>query len=337
MDYDYDPSRAAISVDGEGTVSDRSEHDNLHDESIATVSAQAQMVKIDSAELRNIVIGATVTLGLLVLLYWQFFLSQFRHAFKHQADWGHTLIIPFIACYFVYLNRKRLLAAPFKTTWIGLVPIILGSAWYMFCWLGPQAIQHHNLQAAGLATALFGIVLLFCGFRAMKYLWFPLLYLCVFGQMISKELMLYVTYPMQDITAFGAHYFLNLITIDNDRSGNLLKIWNDGEMITLNIAEACSGMRMLMAFMALGVAMAYTGLKHSWQRVVLVLLGVPTAIVVNILRVATLAILSLYDSNMVAGEFHSFIGLLWLVPAFLMYMGIMWLLKKLVVEEELAV
>lgn len=335
MENDYDPSRAAISIDGEGTVNSQSEHEKLSNESSVAVPVPVHMTKIDAAELRGIAIGATIILGLLALLYWQFFMSQFRQAFKHQADWGHTLVIPFIAGYFVYLNRERLLSARFKTTWLGLVPIILGSAWYMFCWLGPQAIQHHNLQAAGLATALFGIVLLFCGFRAMKYLWFPLLYLCVFGQMISKELMQYVTYPMQDITAFGSHYFLNLISIDNDRSGNVLKIWNDGEMISLNIAEACSGMRMLMAFMALGVAMAFTGLKHYWQRVVLVLLGVPTAIIVNILRVATIAILSLYDSNMAVGEFHTFIGLLWLVPAFLMYMGIMWLLKKLVVEEEL--
>lgn len=336
MDYVYDPPRAAISVDSEGTVNDQSQHETLGDQSSIAVPVPAQMMKIDSAQLRSIAIGTAIILGLLSLLYWQFFTSQLRHAFKHQADWGHTLVIPFIAGYFVYLKREKLLAVPFKTAWIGLVPIILGSGWYMFCWLGPQTIRHHNLQAAGIATALFGILLLFCGFRAMKYLWFPLLYLCVFGQTISKELMQYVTYPMQDITAFGSHYFLNLITIDNDRSGNLLRIWNDGEMISLNIAEACSGMRMLMAFMALGVAMAYTGLKHAWQQVVLVLLGIPTAIVVNILRVATIAILSLFDTNFAAGEFHKFIGMLWLIPAFIMYMGIMWILKKLVVEEEIA-
>ena len=318
-------------------MNDQSQHVTLGDQSSVAVPAPALTMKIDAAQLRSIAIGTAIILGLLALLYWHFLSSQLRHAFRHQADWGHTLVIPFIAGYFVYLKRENLLAAPFKTTWIGLVPIILGSGWYMFCWLGPQAIRHHNLQAVGLAAALFGIVLLFCGFRAMKILWFPLLYLCVFGQMISDRLIQYVTFPMQDITAIGSHYFLNLIAIDNDRSGNLLKIWNDGDMIPLNIVEACSGMRMLMAFLALGVAMAYTGLKHIWQQVLLVLLGVPTAIFVNILRVATLAVLSIYDSNLAVGEFHTFIGLLWLVPAFLLYIGIMWLLKKLMVEEELAV
>ena len=91
---------------------------------------------------------------------------------------------------------------------------------------------------------------------------------------------------------------------------------------------------MLMAFMALGVAMAFTGLRHIWQRIVLVALGIPTAIFVNILRVATLAVLSLYNSDFAAGEFHTFVGLLWLVPAFLIYMGLMWILRKLVDETD---
>ena len=88
-----------------------------------------------------------------------------------------------------------------------------------------------------------------------------------------------------------------------------------------------------MAFLALGVAMAYTGLKRFWQQATLVLLGIPTAIFVNILRVVTLAMLSLYDADFAAGDFHTFIGLLWLVPAFMMYLGLQWILGQLVVEE----
>jgi len=289
---------------------------------------------MDPAEFRQSLFGAAVILALTFWLFWHFFVAQFRQAVEHQADWGHTLVIPFIAGYFVYLSRDRLLAKPFKTRWIGLVPIVMGGAWYMFCWLGPDAVRHHNLQGAGLTLTLFGVALLFCGFRAMLFLWFPLLYLCVFGQTVSKNLMNFVTFPMQDITARGSHIFLNLITIDTDRTGNILYIWSNGEAKPLNIAEACSGMRMLMAFMALGVAMAFTGLRHWWQRIALVAMGIPTAIVVNILRVATLAVLSLFDTDFAAGDFHTFIGLLWLVPAFLIYLGIMWTLRHLVIEDD---
>ncbi len=50
----------------------------------------------------------------------------------------------------------------------------------------------------------------------------------------------------------------------------------------------------------------------------------------------TLAILTLFDANFAAGDFHTFVGLLWLVPAFLMYLGLMWILRHIVIEERAA-
>ena len=289
--------------------------------------------QVAAAQLRGLFIGGGILTALVVFVFWDFFESQIRFAVKQQADWGHTVIIPLIAGYFVYLKRRELLAKPFRTTWVGLVPVVVGVVWYVICWLGPPTLRHHNLQGAGLSLTLFGLVLLFFGFSAMTMLWFPLLYICIFGQTVSAKLMTYVTYPMQDLTAKGSWVALNLIGIDTDRTGNILTVWDDGVAKPLNIAEACSGMRMLMAFMALGVAMAYTGLKRFWQQATLVLLGIPTAIFVNILRVVTLALLSLYDADFAAGDFHTFIGLLWLVPAFMMYLALQWILRQLVVEE----
>ncbi len=289
--------------------------------------------QIGAAQLRGLYIGGGIITALVVFVFWDFFESQIRFAVRQQADWGHTVIIPLIAGYFVYLKRRELLARPFRTTWVGLVPVVVGVVWYVICWLGPPTLRHHNLQGAGLSITLFGLVLLFFGFSAMTMLWFPLLYICIFGQTVSAKLMTYVTYPMQDLTARGSWVVLNLIGIDTDRSGNILTVWDNGVARPLNIAEACSGMRMLMAFMALGVAMAYTGLKRFWQQATLVLLGIPTAIFVNVLRVVTLAMLSLYDTDFAAGDFHTFIGLLWLVPAFMMYLGLQWILRQMVVEE----
>jgi exosortase/archaeosortase family protein len=91
---------------------------------------------------------------------------------------------------------------------------------------------------------------------------------------------------------------------------------------------------MLMAFFALGVAMAYTSLKYTWQQIILVVLAIPTAVFINILRVMTLGLLSIADSGFAAGDFHTFVGTLWLIPAFLIYLGIVWVLKNLVIEED---
>ena len=267
-------------------------------------------------------------------IFWDFMQRQVLFAIKQQADWGHTLVIPFIAGYFVWLCRDRLLAKPFERSWLGICILLLGLSWYMLCSLGPAPLRHHNLMGFGVGVSLVGIVLFLFGWKSMKYLWFPLLYLIIFGQTISDRLMEVVTFKLQDIASIGSYFGLTSLGLDVTRAGNTLEILYDGVQYPLNIAEACSGMRMLMAFFALGVAMAYTGLPHVWQRVVLVLLAVPTAVFVNILRVMTLGLLSIADKGFITGDFHTFVGTLWLIPAFLVYLGIVWLLKNIIIEEE---
>ncbi|MCP3905723.1 MAG: exosortase/archaeosortase family protein [Planctomycetes bacterium] len=282
---------------------------------------------------RGPVIGAVVVAGLMLWVFSDFFIRQVEWAIEEQADWGHTLVIPFIAGYFVYLRRRELLARPFRTTWIGFVPIALGITIYLLGTIGPQVLAHHNVQGVGVGLTLAGVVLLFCGFRAMIWLWFPLAYLFIFGQTISYRLLELVTFRLQDVTARGSYLLMVVLGFDIDREGNTLNLFHNGEIRPLNIAEACSGMRMLMAFLALGVAMAFTGLKRFWQRALVVAMGVPTAIFVNILRVVSLALLSVVDADFAAGDFHSFVGLVWLVPAFLIYLGVIWIVRHLMVER----
>ena len=91
---------------------------------------------------------------------------------------------------------------------------------------------------------------------------------------------------------------------------------------------------MLLAFLALGVAIAHTGLPRWWQRAILVGAGVPIAVGVNVLRVMSLGVLSLWDINYAAGEFHHVVGLIWLLPAFILYMGVLWVLRNLIIDDE---
>ncbi|MCZ6835802.1 MAG: exosortase/archaeosortase family protein [Planctomycetota bacterium] len=279
------------------------------------------------------ILAGVVLVGLLIWLYWHFFYQQVRFALNYQADWGHTMVVPLLAGYLVYLQRDKLRNTAFRTNWLGLLPIFLGIFLYIACSYGIPAWRHHNLMGAGVSLTIFGLVLLFFGWRATLILLFPMLYLFVFGQTVSTRLMDIVTHPMQDITARGSHFVMDLF-LDIDRMGNTLFIFHEGKSIPLNIAEACSGMRMLMAFFALGVLLAYTGLPRMWQRILLVMMALPTAIVVNILRVITLGVLSLYDTQLAAGDFHELVGLVWLVPAYLLFLGIRQVIRNLVLEEE---
>ena len=285
----------------------------------------------------QLIAAGVVLLAAIVAVFWTFFATQVKWAFEEPADWGHTLLVPGIAGYFVWLRREELLASPMKANWLGAPVVVLGVAAYVATTFGPSwFVLHHNARGISVGITLLGLVLLILGARVTKLLLFPLCYWVAFGQSISERLLQRVTEDMQDWSAVGAHMLLAISGIDTERSGNVLTVFVNGVPQQLNVAEACSGMRMLVAFLALGVAIAYTGLPKVWQRVALVASGVPVAIGVNVLRVYTLGVLSLWDSGFAAGDFHSFIGLVWLVPALFLYLGIMWLLRNLFIEEASA-
>lgn len=274
---------------------------------------------------------------LFVATFWDFFRAQVTMAVTQVQDWGHTLLIPVISGYFVYLQRDRLAALTFRPSFVGFGILLAGIAVYSLAAFGPPAVQHHNVRGFGVGIAMIGSAIAVFGWTACRYLWFPWAYWLVFGQAVSERLMARVTERLQDWSAIGADLLLNTIGLDTDRIGNVLTLHlSDGTSHPLNVAEACSGMRTLMAFLAIGVAMAAIGLPRWWQRVLLVIAGIPISLFVNVLRVASLGLLSVVDPGFSTGEFHSMVGLVWLVPAFLLFLGAMWVIRNLVVDAPVA-
>jgi len=304
--------------------------------SVANIPSDPAPTRAVEVGPREGVVAGMLVLGAMIVVFWEWFRTQVLFAIEYPADWGHTLVIPLIAGWFVWRSRDEMTAEPPKPAWAGLGVMVLGIVVYVLCVFGPAALYHHNSRGLGVGITLFGLVLLVTGWRWMRFLWFPICYTMVFGQAISERFISVVTYRLQDISARGAHLMLGLFGLDVDLTGNVLTVFKDGQPNQLNVAEACSGMRMLVAFLALGVAMAYVNLPTLWQRVALVLTGVPVAVFVNMLRVATLGLLGLVDPGFTTGEFHHFIGLVWLVPAFLLFMLAMWIISNLVVREPAA-
>ena len=82
----------------------------------------------DQADQFFLLAGVALLLVLYFWVFWDFFFRQVEFAIKQQADWGHTLVIPLIACYFVYLARHKILAQPLQRAWLGLLLISCGCA-----------------------------------------------------------------------------------------------------------------------------------------------------------------------------------------------------------------
>jgi exosortase len=91
---------------------------------------------------------------------------------------------------------------------------------------------------------------------------------------------------------------------------------------TLEVAEACSGIRSLQALLALGTVYAYFSQRVMWKRWVLVLLSIPIAIIANAFRVSGTGVLAHYWGIQAAeGFYHTFAGWLIFVVAFMLLLA----------------
>ena len=274
----------------------------------------------------------TAVLGLCLGLLFFFFLhNQHLYSFG-SADWSHAYFIPAISFYLLWQNRKELAVVKVRPFWPGLLPVLVGVPAYVLFQV--SALSNHMAQGWAAVLCLFGVVLLTCGPRVMKLAFLPIAFL-VFGITISEKIMILVTFQLQLIASKGAWGLLNLVGISTEAFGNVLQVTDSAGVVhDLNVAEACSGMRMVIAFAALGVAVALSGVQLWWQRIALMVLALPVAILMNVLRVGVLGYATLFNANLAAGQAHMLIGTLLLVPAFALYMGIVWCFNRAVQIEQ---
>ncbi|MFN0131842.1 MAG: exosortase/archaeosortase family protein [Phycisphaerales bacterium] len=282
---------------------------------------------------RGLSVRAMIGIGAVVVafvgLFFRWFYVQHLNSSTHVQDWGHAYLVPLFSGYLVWQRREELRRIPIEGFWPGLAPVLLGLASYFFCVVG---IKNHMLQGFSIVLTIFGLCLLLLGPRMMRLLFVPIAFLCL-GITVSEIIMITLTFPLQLLASQGGYVGLSVIGalggFTADVSGNTITVvGSSGFTFPLNIAEACSGMRMVVAFAALGAATAVLSTTIWWQRVVLVLMAPIVAIFLNILRVIILGLLSFIDTKLASGEAHTFIGTVLLIPGLFLFLGIVWMLNK---------
>lgn len=270
-----------------------------------------------------------------IALFYRWFVVQGRWSWRLVEDWGHAFAIPAISGYLIWQQREALARIGPRVFWPGLAPMLLGIATYF---AGIVTIRNHMVQGFAMILTLFGVVLLLSGPRVMRRVFLPIAFLG-FAVTLAEAIMLAITFKLKLIASQGSWILLSvtapLFDYSVELSGNTLLIDKaSGEHIPLNVADACSGMRMVVAFYALAGAVVLFSAKRWWQRIAIMLIAGPVAVVMNVFRVAVLGWLSLFDPNLASGDAHMVIGTLLLVPSLLLFMGLVWVLNRLEREPE---
>jgi len=226
----------------------------------------------------------------------------------HLPDFSHGFLIPIVSFYFVYERRKQLSALSPSAAWGGFGLIVFG---IFLLLLGNLATEYFTMRFSMLVV-LGGIVLFLLGKEFSKTLLFPIAFL-IFMIPIPSVLMDRITFPMQLFASSLAAKSLYLIGIPALREGNIIQLANT----SLEVAEACSGIRSLISLLALSVVFALFSQKTTLKRVLLVLSTFPIAIIANAARVTGTGILAhTYGDKVAQGFFHGFSGWILFVVAF---------------------
>ncbi|MHC4859257.1 MAG: exosortase/archaeosortase family protein, partial [Planctomycetota bacterium] len=227
-----------------------------------------------------------------------------------EAKYSHGFLIPVVSAWYLYDERARVASLPRSLSVTGLLVVLLG----ILAWLWAQlpAQTFNALAHLSMLVVLVGMVAFSAGWRFVRGIAFPLLYL-VFAFPVPKRLDdLYVVLPLQRLASVISAETLDILGIYVHRSGNILEIPG----MALQVKEACSGIHSLYALVAMGTALVFGFLRlmpdrRTWEKIVLIVSTLPIAIFANVFRVTLTGILAhVFSAEVAEGFFHYFSGLL---------------------------
>jgi exosortase len=251
---------------------------------------------------------AALSLSLLVLILYAPVLGSLARQWWGDPNYGHGFFVPVFAGYVLWTERDRWSAQSFRPNNFGLAIMLFAIGLRILGMLGAELF----MARLSLVILISGMVLFLAGRQALRSIAFPIGYLLF---MIPLPAIVYyqLTLPLQLWASRLGATGLVALGIHTVREGNLLILPNR----TLNVVEACSGIRSLLSLLAAVVAYGYLAEQSTWKRSVLAMASIPIAIATNGLRLVGTGVLSyFFGPSMDSGVVHVALGLGFFALAF---------------------
>lgn len=261
----------------------------------------------------------------LVWAYWTT-LAQLSTRWGADPQYSHGYLVPLFAFGLLWMRRSDFDARKLRANWWGLLLLLAGvalrmaGAYFYFDWIDAVSLMP---VIAGVCLLLGGAAFLVWTLPAIAFLFFmiPLPY--------SLEVLL--QQPLRQIGTVSSVYIMQTIGLPALGEGNVIVL---GEH-RLGVAEACSGLRMLMIFFALTTAVAVISPRPLWERALIVVSAVPIALVTNIIRISVTGSLMYMNYSELANlVFHDLAGWLMMPFALLLLWLELWFLSHIVIVED---
>jgi len=247
--------------------------------------------------------GPYALLGIVFIMLFHSPIAELFHDWDTDPNYGHGLLIPIVTCYLLWMMRDELAVIQADPSpWPGFITLVAASLFFV---LGTAAAEWF-VSRTSMIIFLIGIILVLGGMPVLKKVWFPVCYLFL---MIPVPYLIYykLTFPLQLFSTISAHKVIGIIGIAGIREGNILHFTN----YTMEVIEACSGLRSAMVLISLSAVIAYLTPVKKVGKISLFLSAIPVAVAANIVRLIITALLGVFaGAEAASGFLHDLSGML---------------------------
>jgi exosortase len=264
-------------------------------------------------------LSALVALLAIASVLWSYWstLGEVAERWSIDPQYSHGYLVPGFAALLLWLRRRELTrgsanvdTCPNGWGWPLLAAAIalrMGGSYYHFVWF----------DAVSLLPCLAALCLLLGGTRALRWA-APAIAFLFFMIPLPYQVAVAMAGPLQQVATTASTYLLQTLGLPAVAEGNVILL-NEA---SLNIVEACSGLRMLVVFFALSTAVGLVARRPFWERVFLAFSAIPIALFVNMVRItATGVIYETVGSETGHYVFHDLAGWL-MMPLALALLGL---------------
>ena len=266
-----------------------------------------------------LVLGVT---ALMLLVFYNGVLDLLNQWTK--ADYSHGFLVPPFAAYLLW-RRRNLIPESIGYPDVWGVPFFAVAAVLSLREVADFNYGKELARGFAIVLGFAGIATMFFGrWKGLKWAWPGLVFLLLALPLpFTAEVQL--SNRLRLIAAKGGTYVLQLLGFPTYNTGTVIHIGTT----ELGVAEACSGLSMLLAFVALAVAIAFLcpPSRPKWDRLAIVASSIPIAVVCNIGRIVVTGLV--YHAGWKElGDFvvHDLAG--WLMMPFAL--ALVWLEFKLI-------
>lgn len=233
--------------------------------------------------LLSIYILLSLLIVVIIVCYFDIIFWMIERYLGEDSYYSHGFLVPFITGFLIWKKRKLLKTKSTKHSMLGIVLILLAGTLHIF----GTILYVFSLSAFSIIILIIGIVLFLWGKDITKCIWFPLVYL-FFMIPLPMAIISLISFPLK---MFAVEIGAWLVRIAN------VPVYKEGFNIfipagRLLVGNPCSGLRSLIAFLAIGAVISYISHITIYKKLTLFFLSIPIALLSNITRIFILIVAS---------------------------------------------